>query len=393
MTGSGTPGTPLEITVLPNNSGGRRDAIVTVTAGDQTRQLVVSQLPVLTQTSGTRVIERFARGTAYVDVSIGVTNTTIASVGGSSVRVPIWNFVHIVDNDFAIRNNTTGRYLTETNGSLRYEARISGAGTFYNNRQRWRLVAQSDGSYRIRSASSPNLFITECTDRSHPRLFADVILANMDAANNMQRWWIGYIWHHDDTRNSPNWVGFWDGTITMWVDPVGEHPEGFNFVQNMAAARDFWSDALGITFDVVDDSDHANIRAYGGCRFEIRDDWRALTHFTATYGVAIRPISRVHEDTIQAGGVTRDVYRLQGTGFRGAFMLVFSTNTSASPTPRLTNMAAHTAAHELGHALGYAGHSPNPNDLMYRHAPSTPNITLNPAELEHILQIYRRFRN
>lgn len=62
---------------------------------------------------------------------------------------------------------------------------------------------------------------------------------------------------------------------------------------------------------------------------------------------------------------------------------------------RNIDFATMTAMHELGHALGYMGHSPNSNDVMRGNIPVTmrnPNETLNPAEREHLRQVYRNFR-
>ena len=395
MIGTGVPGSPLSITTQINNGGERRSAVVTVTAGSQTRELVVTQLPVLTQLRGTRVIECFGRF-GYVDVYRNATTTTIENVGGGSARRPIWNFVHIVDNDFAIRNDTTGRYLTETNGSLRHEARISGTSLNYNNRQRWRMVAQADGSYRIRSVSSPTSYVTDGA-----RLYWQnpvLSLATLNTSHNRQSWWIGYIWHQG-TRYE-NWVGFWcgainDGAINIRVEPIVLQPAtGFNFEQRMIAAKNARENALGITFNTVADMEDANIRAYGGDRREIAREIGLLFVRSERYGVVIPPargFGRVTVGTIQAGGVTRDVDRLNGTGNRAMRMLVFSDDA------RRINFATMTAMHELGHALGYWGHSPNSNDVMTG-SPAwlpwgSPNENLNPAEIEHLRQIYRRFRS
>ena len=377
---------------------------VSATVGGRTsisnRLFTVVPADATTQVRGPRVIECFGRN-GHVDVRASATSTLIECVSPSSSSRPIWYFVHISGNDFAVRNDATGRYFTATGGNLTHEARIPGTGANYDNRQRWRLVPQTDGTYRIRSVSNPTLYVTEGVNHflNNPNLS----LATLNTNHNRQRWWIGYIWHYG--RNyEDNWVAFWDGTINIRVESVlpETHPAGFNFTQRMDTARDAWGSALGITFNDVANRADANIRVYAGCRFEIEDriEWHLpLTLFE--YGQASPPPEqdssfsgrvrgREQAGTIQAGGATRDVYRFFGTGDGAAVIFVFTGST------RHTNLATFTAMHELGHALGYQGHSPNNNDIMRRTAPffsANPNETLQPAEIEHLRQIYRTFRN
>jgi len=396
----------MSITVQPNDSAYRRSAIVTVIAGSQTRVLTVTQLPVMTQTRGTRVIENFGRG-GYIDAFSSA--TTIERVGNSNTRRPIWDFVHIVDNDFAIRNDTIGRYLTETSGNLSHEVRLSGSGIYYNNRQRWRLVAQSDGSYRIRSVSNPTLYITEGINV--PFVNPNLSLASLNTSHNRQRWWIGYIWHH--SSRYPSWVAFWDGPIKIYTNTHfsggASAPAGFNFEQDMAVARSVWASALGVTFIDVDNPNDAHIWALGGNRlaleefifppreaggrpsgFLIGDHGSARVYSRdSVYQDPNRGFGRRNVSTIQAGGALRYVDLFYGTGAVAVQMFVYS------DSARNIELSTLTAIHELGHALGSWGHSPNSDDIMSGTPPRGSNLrlTLNPAEIEHLRQIYRRFRS
>jgi len=394
--GTGVPGTALQLRALQNNSGVRRNASVVVSAGGTVRTLIVSQAPVLTQTRGHKVFMNYNRS-FYMDVFNSATTTIVENAPANIVRRPIWYLVHIVDNDFAIRNDTTGRYLTETSGVLRHEVRISGIGTNYNNRQRWSLIQQTDGSYRVRSASNTNLYIA-----NSPSL-ALTLFAN----HSSHRWWIENIWHIDNYGWYEEWFGFWPGDIYIWVEPVPvQQAPGFTFIQRMLDAQRAWTNELDITFRNVDDMGHpndrnrANIRAYGGDREAIQARFDRTTPFSPTnerYGVYMfRGGLAGHAGTIQVGGVTRHVHRFGGTGLNAMLIGVFS-NSGLLYTFDSHNIefATMTAMHELGHALGYFGHSPNASDVMTGTVPmwqSTPNETLNPAEVEHLRQIYRQFR-
>ena len=107
---------------------------------------------------------------------------------------PVWYFVRFSTGIYLIRNNTTGRYLTEDDTSIRLEERISGTGHF---RQRWRVFVSEDGSARIQSVLNSR-FITDSNGHgaTSPLLTLTVInAAGIDP--NRQRWWIGPIWNCD----------------------------------------------------------------------------------------------------------------------------------------------------------------------------------------------------
>ena len=392
VSGSGVPGSQITISVGLNVSGARRTATVTVTSGNLSEQLTIAQRPIMAAMRGTRVIECFGRN-GYVDVNSSATTTTIQCVSRASVNRPIWNFVHVQDSIFAIRNETTGRYFTETGGNLRHEERIAGAN--YSNQQLWYVIPQIEGPYRIRSVSNNTLYLQDGSVHflNNPAL----TLASRDASHNRQLWWIGYIWHVDPSyaRNGINWVGFWGGAINIRPQALEQNASA-EFYVAVNIARDFWERELGITFDDARTSDDANIRVYWGTRIEFLDEIDRFFVRDTVYGVAIPPVitenytsgirGRVRHGTIQAGGSMRTVYRLYGTGDVSMRVGIWS------GTARNVNVLPFTATHELGHALGYWGHAPNSSDLMSEHPGRNPEINLRPAEREHIMQIYRRFR-
>jgi len=330
--------------------------------------------------AGNQVIECFDRR-GYLNVG-SLTTTTIECVGANNAQRPIWVFVHIAENIYAIRNETTGRYMTDTGVFVSHEARLSGAGLNYDNRQRWNLVAQNDGSFRIRSVSSPVLYIMEI---AHTGLNTPLLMLSMlNTSHNRQRWWIGPIWHSVDSSV----VGFWSGRIDIYTSErdLGQ-PDGFDFSTMMAEARNAWSGALGVPFNTVSTAADANIRAYGGDRRAIQAYLERRPPFPDIAGVAIPGAHEIVE-TIYAGGRDRTVARFTGRGDDAYIMVVFS-GSIINPMDR-----ARTATmHELGHVLGYWGHSPNSNDVMYGvERILFTNTVLNPAEIEHLRQIYRMFR-
>ena len=324
--------------------------------------------------TGIQVIECFSR-IGYLDVFSSLTTTAVESSGGNRARRPIWVFVNITGNVYAIRNETTGRYLTETSRNLRHEARI---GATYDNRQRWELIEQNDGSFKIRSFSQPTLYITH--NINHYQSIYPTLSTN-STFSNFQRWWIGHIWHSD-----ANVIAFWNGTISVYTYEFPRSPT--NFTTRMGEARADWSSALGVTFNTVNNRYNANIRVYGGDRILIQEHLRHAQPFTGA-GIFIPPQEEYAIeifDTIHAGGSNRTVARFAGRGTSANIIAVFPETNE--------NLIRMITIHELGHALGYYGHSPNSNDVMYRETPffGGPNTQLNPAEIEHLRQIYRIFR-
>jgi len=280
-----------------------------------------------------------------------------------------------------IRNETTGRYFTETGGLLTHEGLVSGTGANIN-RQRWRLLPQTDGSYRIRSASDGSLYVEND---------GAALMLTSRSSSNRQLWWIGYIWHYHRAYDH-YWVGFWRGTINIRAEALEGTANTSDFYQAVIAARSIWVSALGVTFNGnITYPSQANIRIYWGTPEQFRVQAGMTIAPRTRYGATLEaPVGhgRTHEDTFIAGGATRNVYRLHGTGGIGMISGVWSHHGSRS-----VSLAPFTVTHELGHALGYWGHSPNPNDVMRRDVErwQTPDSVLRPAEIEHIRQIYRRF--
>jgi len=384
---SGASGSQLTLDALPNDTGVARTATVTVRSGNLPAQtLRITQQPIVTDISGPRVMECFNR-VGYVDFQ----GATFIETGicGSIVRVPVWDFVPIPGNTntFFIRNDTIGLYFTERSGSMRLEARNG------SNNQQWILARQPTGAYRIRSVSSGMY--------AHNGLGSLTLAARVNGTP--QQWWIGDIWHVFDDGHQHGIFGFWEGAITVRTEPVPENqPRNFDFEASMASARTTWSNALGVSFIPVTGTAH--IRAYGGCRVQIAELIPGVNFFDPArerYGAMVGPIRRdgggvVAIGQVEAGGAMRNVFRLNdffegGVARMAVFTGINATRQNASNT-RNINFATMAAIHELGHALGYFAHSPNPNDVMTGRIPSlsSPNVTLSPAEIEHLRQIYRR---
>ena len=396
-------GTQLSLRTQPNHTGVTRTATVTVTPfGGLPVLLVVTQGSVMTTVRGTRVIECFDRR-GYVNVRDDRA-VNVERLPGAIVQKPVWNFVHIVGNVFAIRNDTTGRYLTEDNRNLRHEPRRSGTSTNYSNNQRWLVTQEFTGLYRIRSISNHTLYL-EVGPWDRP-VGEPVFLASRNATHNRQLWRIGHIFHIDASEaDAQDYFSFWGGPrIYIQTVPVGPQPPGFNFSGRMDTARSAWSSAIGVTFQSTTNRDAANIRAYGGHRRDIQTHIGRSASFRVRdfrYGVTTGGgggwlLDGSFRGTMQAGGVTRGVNRMIGTGSSGKIMAVFTDMGEPAPVfnARSIWFATMTSMHELGHALGYNGHSPNRSDVMYGTIEllQAPNVTLSPAEIEHLRQIYQRFR-
>jgi len=304
----------------------------------------------------------------------------------STAQMPIWNFVPRGNNEFSIRNDTSRRYLTEANNHLWHS---EGAGA-NNNQQRWLLMPQPDGTYRVRSVSNPALYLT------HTGML-NLALRNR-AGDNSQLWHIENIWHIGDRYPQDYFSYWWPGTIFIYTEyEAFDAPASLDFTSRMASARTIWTNALGVRFDNAASRDTANILAFGGCRHAIATEVLGENgHFPPSryrYGVMLSRAGYTDRNvTVRAGGVDRKVFRLNGSGANASIAIVF-TNTGAENTynRRNINFATMTAIHELGHALGYNGHSPNSQDIMRSVIEPyiiNPVLTLRPAELWHLGQIY-----
>jgi len=206
---------------------------------------------------------------------------------------------------------------------------------------------------------------------------------------------VDWIWHAiPDLNNQGNphqdWVGFWPETIRVYSRTVGESAANFPFVESVRDSINAWFTALDVPIVSITSESNAQIRAFGGTREAIRIATNATNANLDAAGWA-EPMPRVPVGTVTVDGVTRNVYQFSGytrifTLECRVFELAEEFNDDVARLTLLITM------HELGHVLGFWGHSPAASLQDVMHANAWHGPVLQPREIQHLRQIYDRFR-
>lgn len=118
----------------------------------------------------------------FWDVSNGATAQTIECNDKSQSSRGIWVFEYKNNGYYAIKNDITGRYVTESSGTVKH---LTGSGS--TTTQQWRLYKQSDGTYKIESRSKPGYYIIE-SNAIHVPVDPDIQLSNSSSVGNRNKW-------------------------------------------------------------------------------------------------------------------------------------------------------------------------------------------------------------
>lgn len=97
----------------------------------------------------------------------------------------LWWFEYQNNGYYAIRQDTSGYYVTNNNGAVKLGAKASSG---FTNYQLWKLIKLDDDTYKIQIKGSPTYFITEESGK-HSDIDPDILVYGSDAGFR-QRWLI-----------------------------------------------------------------------------------------------------------------------------------------------------------------------------------------------------------
>ena len=97
----------------------------------------------------------------------------------------LWRLEYQNNGYYAIRQDTSGYYVTSTNGTAKLGAKASGG---FTNYQLWKLIKQDDGNYKIQSKANSSYYITE-ESGNHNNIDPDILVTNTSAGTR-QLWYI-----------------------------------------------------------------------------------------------------------------------------------------------------------------------------------------------------------
>mgnify|MGYP001431295929 CR=1 FL=1 len=97
----------------------------------------------------------------------------------------LWRLEYQNNGYYAIRQDSSGYYVTSTSGAAKLGAKASGG---FTNYQLWKLIKQDDGNYKIQSKANSSYYITE-ENGNHNRIDPDILVSNASAGTR-QKWYL-----------------------------------------------------------------------------------------------------------------------------------------------------------------------------------------------------------
>lgn len=94
----------------------------------------------------------------------------------------LWHFEYQNNGYYAIKNDRGNYYVTRVGGAAKFSEK---SGSFTNN-QLWKLIKQSDGTYKIQSRYSTSYYITE-ESGNHSKIDPDILVSDSDEGTR-QKW-------------------------------------------------------------------------------------------------------------------------------------------------------------------------------------------------------------
>ena len=97
----------------------------------------------------------------------------------------LWRLEYQNNGYYAIRQDSSGYYVTSTSGAAKLGAKASGG---FTNYQLWKLIKQDDGTHKIQSKANFYYYITE-ENGNHNRIDPDILMSNASAGTR-QKWYL-----------------------------------------------------------------------------------------------------------------------------------------------------------------------------------------------------------
>lgn len=120
----------------------------------------------------------------YWDVPNSSTTTTVECNDAAQVEHSVWCLIYQNNGYFTIRNYSTGYYLVNSGNTLKHQQMTSSI----TNSMQWKLIEQSDGSFKIASKINENYLITE-SNAVHGLADPNITLSSTDEGSR-QKWHI-----------------------------------------------------------------------------------------------------------------------------------------------------------------------------------------------------------
>lgn len=299
----------------------------------------------------------------------------------------LWRLEYQNNGYYAIRQDSSGYYVTSTSGAAKLGAKASGG---FTNYQLWKLIKQDDGTHKIQSKANSSYYITE-ENGNHNRIYPDILVSNASAGTR-QKWYLKPLTLNLIVNYDPAFVTRYSSYLNILNkifngNSIGKTPESF-FMNN-----------YGIHLNVtINQSSYQSHPYVSNCTHKnnintlcldcknIGTGTGAFRCYMAYHHKGVRlllPDSKILEEQtnvclLYTGHKSCDFSVINNTIFhepdnsiRGISVslrnsvAVFSHQFVSDLNTNNIDMILRTTIHELIHVLGRAGHCQNANCIMY----------------------------
>lgn len=299
----------------------------------------------------------------------------------------LWRLEYQNNGYYAIRQDSSGYYVTSTSGAAKLGAKASGG---FTNYQLWKLIKQDDGTHKIQSKANSSYYITE-ENGNHNRIDPDILVSNASAGTR-QKWYLKPLTLNLIVNYDPAFVTRYSSYLNILNkifngNSIGKTPESF-FMNN-----------YGIHLNVtINQSSYQSHPYVSNCTHKnnintlcldcknIGTGTGAFRCYMAYHHKGVRlllPDPKILEEQtnvclLYTGHKSCDFSVINNTIFhepdnsiRGISVslrnsvAVFSHQFVSDLNTNNIDMILRTTIHELIHVLGRAGHCQNANCIMY----------------------------
>ncbi|CDC70609.1 unknown [Candidatus Colimorpha enterica] len=143
----------------------------------------------------------------------------------------LWRLEYQNNGYYAIRQDSSGYYVTSTSGAAKLGAKASGG---FTNYQLWKLIKQDDGTHKIQSKANSSYYITE-ENGNHNRIDPDILVSNASAGTR-QKWYLKPLTLNLIVNYDPAFVTRYSSYLNILNkifngNSIGKTPESF-FMNN-----------------------------------------------------------------------------------------------------------------------------------------------------------------
>ena len=289
----------------------------------------------------------------------------------------LWRLEYQNNGYYAIRQDSSGYYVTSTNGAAKLGAKASGG---FTNYQLWKLIKQDDGTHKIQSKANFYYYITE-ENGNHNRIDPDILVSNASAGTR-QKWYLKPLTLNLTVRYDPAFNSRYGQSALQYAfqtNSSGKSVSSFymehfgihvnvTYTQSTHQTYPYQNNCVHknnfdtICFDCKNQSSQDVETECANGYHHKRDSRMMMSSVPLEESSSINIVFTGHSSCTISGGVhkTNTVFGIS-TVFANSVLIIAPMHSAFTASP---NEIIDTTTHELLHVIGRVGHCTNTNCIM-----------------------------